>query len=295
MAAMNEDPPLVVSNPFAKLKLPRVELPPIQFYEHDEAEALYRAVEDLFGLQWRVMIELGMSVGLRPGEVYGLHMDQVDWQRGLIRVHYVQTRRGLRPYPKSKKSYRTVPVPDRVLDAMRHLADKRPRWGECTCPKVGPDGSRIPGRGPCVRLMFPAPKGGPIDDSAFRARVWYPAVDAARLCGKTSPVDARPDRLHAVGECGQYYCDDQNHKIRRYSPRVMRHTAASWLAQDGVPLYDIQHLLGHEDPSTTQRYAHLAPDAHLKVIESWNRRLGGHQVDARDARLTLGTSKARSS
>src|SRR5690606_40324340 len=65
-----------------------------------------------------------------------LHMDQVDWQRGLIRVHYVQTRRGLRPYPKSKKSYRTVPVPDRVLDAMRHLADKRPRWGECTCPKV---------------------------------------------------------------------------------------------------------------------------------------------------------------
>ena len=60
--------------------------------------------------------------------------------------------------------------------------------------------------------------------------------------------------------------------IRRYPPRVMRHTAASWLVQDGVPLYDVQQLLGHEDYATTQRYAHLAPDAHGKVIESFLRR-----------------------
>ena len=32
-------------------------------------------------------------------------------------------------------------------------------------------------------------------------------------------------------------------------------TAASWLVQDGVPLYDVQALLGHEDYATTQRYA----------------------------------------
>jgi site-specific recombinase XerD len=48
----------------------------------------------------------------------------------------------------------------------------------------------------------------------------------------------------------------------------MRHTAASWLVQDGVPLYDVQQLLRHEDYATTQRYAHLAPDAHGKVIDS---------------------------
>ena len=34
----------------------------------------------------------------------------------------------------------------------------------------------------------------------------------------------------------------------------MRHTAASWLVQDGVPLYDVQALRGHEDYATTQRY-----------------------------------------
>jgi site-specific recombinase XerD len=67
----------------------------------------------------------------------------------------------------------------------------------------------------------------------------------------------------------------------------MRHTAASWLVQDGVPLYDVQALLGHEDYTTTQRHAHLAPDAHGKVLESWARRL--------DARVTHGRKKARPS
>jgi site-specific recombinase XerD len=67
----------------------------------------------------------------------------------------------------------------------------------------------------------------------------------------------------------------------------MRHTAASWLLQDGVPLYDVQALLGHKDYATTQRYAHLAPGAHGKVLESWTRR--------RDASLTRGKKEARPS
>jgi site-specific recombinase XerD len=55
----------------------------------------------------------------------------------------------------------------------------------------------------------------------------------------------------------------------------MRHTAASWLVLDGVPLYDVQALLGHESFTTTQRYAHLKPDAHAKVKDSWQRRAEG--------------------
>jgi len=66
----------------------------------------------------------------------------------------------------------------------------------------------------------------------------------------------------------------------------MRHTAASWLVMDGVDLYRVQALLGHESFATTQRYAHLAPEAHDKVRESW-RRMG-------DARA-LGTKKASGS
>ena len=90
-------------------------------------------------------------------------------------------------------------------------------------------------------LVFTAPAGGAVDDGNFRDRVWYPAIAAAG--------------------------------IRRFPPRIMRHTAASWLVQDGVPLYDVQALLGHESFATTQRYAHLAPGARTRVMESWARRL----------------------
>jgi integrase len=99
---------------------------------------------------------------------------------------------------------------------------------------VGAD-SRTP-----ASLVFTAPEGGPVDDGNFRDRIWYPAAVAAG--------------------------------IRRFPPRIMRHTAASWLVIDGVPLYDVQALLGHESYRTTERYAHLAPDAHDKVVQSWARR-----------------------
>ena len=51
------------------------------FYEPDEAAALYEAAGAI-GPQWRTLIELGTEVGLRPGEMSGLHGHRVDWLRG---------------------------------------------------------------------------------------------------------------------------------------------------------------------------------------------------------------------
>jgi integrase len=170
-----------------------------------------------------------MDVGLRPGEMFGLHGHRVDWLRGQIAVVDVMTRQGLREYPKSRKSHRVVPVPPATLEGLSVLMAGRPRES----------------------LVFTTAGGGPVDDVNFRNRVWLPAVAAAG--------------------------------IRRFPPRIMRHTAASWLVMDGVPPYDVQALLGHESFATTQRYAHLAPDAHSRVIESWSRR--------RDASVTHATAR----
>lgn len=38
----------------------------------------------------------------------------------------------------------------------------------------------------------------------------------------------------------------------------LRHTFASFLVQEGIPLYHVMQLLGHSDIKTTQRYAHLS-------------------------------------
>lgn len=45
------------------------------------------------------------------------------------------------------------------------------------------------------------------------------------------------------------------------SPHALRHSAASWLVSCGVPMREVQTLLGHAKMETTERYASLvAPD-----------------------------------
>lgn len=56
----------------------------------------------------------------------------------------------------------------------------------------------------------------------------------------------------------------------RVTAHTLRHTFASHLVTSGVPLYTVGMLLGHTNVSTTQIYAHLAPDhlaAAVKKIE----------------------------
>lgn len=47
---------------------------------------------------------------------------------------------------------------------------------------------------------------------------------------------------------------------RKITFHDLRHTSASWMVQAGRPLYEVQNVLGHADPSTTMRYAHLTPE-----------------------------------
>jgi integrase len=43
----------------------------------------------------------------------------------------------------------------------------------------------------------------------------------------------------------------------------LRHTFGSWLVMEGVPLLTVSKLMGHQDPKTTQIYAHLSQE-HLE-------------------------------
>lgn len=48
----------------------------------------------------------------------------------------------------------------------------------------------------------------------------------------------------------------------------LRHQYASFLVNDGRTLYEVQQILGHSDPSVTQRYAHLSSTALLSAANS---------------------------
>lgn len=130
---------VVVSNPFSGLALPPFEPQPVFFYEPDEAQKLYLAAGELDERR-RTLMELGMQARLRFEELAGLHGHRVDWLRGRIEVVDVMTRNGLRQWPKSRKSHRTVPVPPGLLEEMSKLMAGRERES----------------------LVFTAPEGGVI-------------------------------------------------------------------------------------------------------------------------------------
>jgi integrase len=54
--------------------------------------------------------------------------------------------------------------------------------------------------------------------------------------------------------------------LRSIGWHVLRHTFASWLVADGVPLPVVQGLLGHSTIEMTMRYSHLAPSAFRSAI-----------------------------
>lgn len=66
---------------------------------------------------------------------------------------------------------------------------------------------------------------------------------------------------------------------------TLRHTCASWLVQNGVPLITVGRLLGHSTTAMTERYSHLAPD-HFKqavnTLEAVRRKKPGKVVSIND-------------
>lgn len=128
-------------------------------------------------------------------------------------------------------------------------------------PKTSTSRGEVPVPPHVLKLLAPIVADRPADEPLFHSwrqskpwsganwrKVWTKAIEDANASTKPGQ-DPVPD----------------------YTPHTLRHTAASWLVQDGVPLFDVQKLLRHESFQTTLRYAHLAPGQHVAVEDSWSR------------------------
>jgi integrase len=177
-----------------------------------------RAVRaDLLAPMWQALVALGCYSGLRcPGELTGLDVGHLDFERGLVRVQQVMTRHGLKDYPKTGAgSERWVPFPDEVGKLLWRLVADRPS---------GP--------------VFLSPTGQRVNEANFRNRVWRSALEAA--------------------------------EVDYEDPYTMRHTAASWWIQAGLPDYRVASLLGHSSTRQVSVYAHLGPHRDDDVHAAWD-------------------------
>lgn len=117
------DDGLVVRNPATRIRLPRSTAGKAQPVPLDVVDAIQAALPDWM----RVVVPLGVGVGLRQGEVSGLTVDRVNFLRRTLRVDRQLVDRNLdEPAlspPKTASSTRTVPLPQFVVEALSgHLA-----------------------------------------------------------------------------------------------------------------------------------------------------------------------------
>ncbi len=161
---------LIGSSPCRGVKLPKAERRRVDPLETEQVLALADAVPD----RCRALVLLAAGTGLRQGEAFGVTVPACDFLRRSLAVEQQLVLLPHRdPYlapPKTDASYRTVPLPDVVLEALaRHLEAYEP----------GP-----------WELVFTNGLGRPISRTRF-SDTWRPAVKAAGAPEGTTFHDLR--------------------------------------------------------------------------------------------------------
>lgn len=153
----------LASSPCEGIKLPRREPKQIVSLSTSAVRALADAVPSRFS----ALVTLTAGTGLRQGEAFGLTLDRVDFLRRTLKVDrqlvLLARQEPRHGPPKTRASYRDVPLPQVVLEALAEHLRKFP---------VGDSG-----------LIFTTDAGSPLSRIWFSRNVWRPAVKEAKLTG----------------------------------------------------------------------------------------------------------------
>lgn len=240
-AALNEAvrKGMVGRNAAALAKAVKVDAPEGRTLTPDEAQLLLAAVDDH---RLRAAFTVALAVGLRLGELLGLTWDDLDLdgERPRLTVRRALKRHNQRGLvlegTKTAGSRRTVLLPQFATDALR-IHRKNQLIDRIA---AGPEWESSPLG---ADLVFRTEAGTAIDPDNFR-RLTYSITERAG--------------------------------IGRWSPHELRHSCASLLIAQGVPLKSISDLLGHSSIRiTSDVYGHLLEPARAEVADAMQRALGG--------------------
>ncbi|MGH3773701.1 MAG: tyrosine-type recombinase/integrase [Pseudonocardiaceae bacterium] len=196
--------------------------------------------------RYRALVATAGGTGTRWGEAAGLCTDALDLDRRVLRVVRtvieVSGHISFKPYPKSGAGRREIPLPAWLPPILREHTDRYP---------TGHNG-----------LIFTNTAGGPVSRTSFRARIWRPSLVRAGLLGQiTTPasdvVEAHWTDKQGLPQAARFGNHDHavahlaRHATGAPTFHTLRHSYATWLVDDGVPVNMVQKVLGHEKSSTT--------------------------------------------
>ena len=217
--AMKTD--MVPQNVAMKVDRPRKEQYQPTFLDADEMQELFKVVK---GTKLELPVLVAAFYGLRRGEVLGLKWDAIDFQRGTLTI---------------KRTVTEV-----RLDGKTEIIEQE-------SAKTKSSLRTLPLVGSFKDYFMEVKQAQEVNKS---------------VCGNCYNYDY--DGYVFVDELGERMKPDyltnyfptyiQRHGIRKMRFHDLRHSCASLLLANGVPLKQIQEWLGHSDFSTTANiYAHL--------------------------------------
>ena len=230
---------LISVNPADKVERPKADKFIGSFYESDEMQALFEAAKDTL---LEIPIFLGAFYGLRRSEALGLKWDAIDFQNGTITIRHTVTSCTI-----DGKHVQVAKDTTKTKSSMR------------TLPLV-----------PVFKEKL--------------LKVKEQQAEYRRVCGKC--YDNRYLEYICVDEMGTlispHYLTaafpkllDKN-ELRRIRYHDLRHSCASLLLANGVPMKQIQEWLGHSDFSPTANvYAHLDYNSKLSSADAMAKGLSG--------------------
>ena len=188
-----------------------------------------------------------LETGLRTGEMIGLTWDTIDWERHTLTVNktlefrYKQQEWRAGP-PKTKKSYRTIPLTDTAYQILWDLYQVREYRKEA--PELDKVLTYVD------RRTAEKTKMNMRDLVFINFRTGMPA--------KNSSYDTHLYKL----------CDTAG--IEHFCMHALRHTYATRAIERGMPPKVLQKLLGHASIKTTMdKYVHVTDDSLFQAVRQF--------------------------
>lgn len=210
------------TNPCKGVTVPKPDPSPERYL----SDAEVTAVRDLLEGFDRFVFDVLIGTGARWGEAVALTWDHVDVKNRTVEIAIA--------YDRAAKGFKAT---------KGHAKRVVPLGG--TLAGVLADRLRLVGFGEPPSLPF----------------VKVPKPRSALLLGNAAglPYDSAlfSKRLDAAGRAAVVEVEGRKRKVGHIRPHDLRHTYASRLVQRGVPIQEVQQLLGHQSIATTQRYARL--------------------------------------
>ena len=198
-----------------------------------------RAVSAALPERYRPTATIAAGCGLRQGEVFGLAIEDIDFDEKVIHVRRqvkILYSKHVFALPKGDKE-RTVPLPDSVALTIKDYLKTYPArkvtlpWGDIDGPEV------------TTELVVTSRESKAANRNYYNDFIWKPALEEAGVIARPHPRAKLPS-------------------AREHGMHALRHFYASVLLDAGESIRNVSEYLGHSDPGFTLRvYAHFMPES----------------------------------